>query len=151
MLLVSLVSWKTNVSIIYCNFYLCYVNINILFSDIKQMHIETMKLIRSLSHSYYKLTLCCWKQGTCAVYFYFGLPVVTRVHPYQKLSPTACIIIAGYPRLCTVIAPNSAITIIAGDHIWLCIIRQDKKRITYAQLWTKHYTILIDDAATIIC
>ena len=28
---------------------------------------------------------------------------------------------------------------------------QDRKRIAHAQLWTKHYTILIDDTATIIC
>ena len=34
----------------------------------------------------------------------------------QKLSPTSCMIIAGYPRLRTDIASNLAITIIAGDH-----------------------------------
>ena len=26
---------------------------------------------------------------------------------------------------------------------------QDKERMTYVQLWTKHYNILIDDTATI--
>ena len=80
-----------------------------------------------------------------------GRPRCAWTVPNQKLSPTSCIIIAGYPRLCTDIAENSAITIIAGDHGWLYIIMQDKKRITYAQLWSKHYTILIDDTATIIC
>ena len=36
--------------------------------------------------------------------------------PSQKVSPTSCINIAGYPILCTDIAANSAIKIIAGDH-----------------------------------
>ena len=33
----------------------------------------------------------------------------------------------------------------------IILIMQDKKRTTYAQLWSKDYTILIDDTATIIC
>ena len=62
-----------------------------------------------------------------------------RRHVY--LSPD----IRDYARI------SPKIKIIAGDHRWLYIIMQDKKRITYAQLWSKHYTILIDDTATIIC
>ena len=65
--------------------------------------------------------------------------------PNQKLSSTESLIIAGYSKLCTDIAMDSAITIIVGNHRWLCIILQKKmKRVIYVHLCTKHYTTLID-------
>ena len=54
-----------------------------------------------------------WK---CNIYKAPNNTIQTKHQPNQKLSPTSCIIIARYPRLCTDIAKNSAMTIIAGDH-----------------------------------
>ena len=52
----------------------------------------------------------------------------------ETIADVMHITFAGYPRLCTNIAANSAITIMAGDQRRLCIIMQNEKRITYAQL-----------------